>query len=313
MKPNGIALVTALLVVAIASLAATALMSSTQISLHRTAALQSSEQAWWVARGVESWVLGILKKDAEDSQYDGFDEAWAQPVDYLPVDQGFVRGGIADLQGRFNLNDLAPASAGTAPPQQSPSRAQFKRLLQNVPELQASPDDLIAAIIDWMDPDQSPSFPGGAEDSAYMSLDPPYRAANRQFTVPSELLAIHGLTPKIYETLAPLVTALPATGQPINVNTAPEMVLRALGVSDEGKLRQFLERRKDKPAKTKGEFEAEYTGMFEAGTNYGVASSWFQIHGEVVVGSSRVGLYSLIYRDGSNAAPVVLAHSADAD
>jgi general secretion pathway protein K len=144
-----------------------------------------------------------------------------------------------------------------------------------------------------------------------MSLNPPYRAADRQFTVPSELLAVQGMTPKLYAMLEPLVTALPATGLKININTAPEMVLRSISAQvDDTKLRQFLDSRKDKPSTN----PQDPTVRDIFGTDavpYGVTSKFFQIQGEVVVGSSRVGLYSLIYRDKGN--QIVLAHSADAE
>ena len=205
---RGIALITALLVVAIATLAATALLSSTNIAIHRAAALRDSEQGWWVARGVESWVLGILDKDRKESKYDALGEDWAQPVDYLPVDQGYVRGSVVDLQSRFNLNNLV-LGGKTQTPAADAYRKQFERLLASLPAETQVPPGLIGAIIDWADADQTAGFPTGAEDSAYLSLNPPYRTADRPFTVVSELLAVQGMTPQIYDALRPWVCALP--------------------------------------------------------------------------------------------------------
>jgi general secretion pathway protein K len=302
----GVALITVMLVVAIATLAATALLSSASISIHRTTALRDSEQGWWVARGVEAWVLGILQKDAEDNDYDGFDEPWALPVDYLPVDYGYVRGSIVDLQSRFNLNNLGRT-------QEPDYAAQFARLLNTLPGDRTPPAGLGAAIQDWIDADQNPGFPAGAEDSVYLNLDPPYRAANRPFTVVSELLAVQGMTPELYALLRPLVTALPEITR-INVNTAPAEVLRALSATvDENKLAQFIERRKDKPVQSVQEFVAEgILGPDAKATHLAVGTSYFQIQGEVFVGSGRVALYSLIHRPDPGT-PTVLAHSADAD
>jgi general secretion pathway protein K len=300
---RGIALVTALLVVAIASLAATALLSSASLSIHRTAVLRDTEQAWWVARGVESWVLGILDKDAKESDYDGLDEDWSKPVDYLPVDQGFVRGGMVDLQGRFNLNNLAGRN-----PQLY--EEQLRRLLAAQPDTDVPPG-LVGAIRDWIDADQNPAFPSGAEDSAYLGLAPAYRAANRPFTVVSELLAVQGMTPALYAALVPLVAALPESDTPVNVNTAPEAVLRALSASiDEIKLRQFIERRAEQPAKAVTEVQDIFGA--DARDQLAVATRYFQIRGEVFVGSSRVALYSLIHRPKPGT-PTLLAHSADAE
>lgn len=304
---RGIALVTVLLVVAIATLAATALLSASSIAIHRTAALRDSEQGWWVARGVEAWVLGILEKDAKDHDYDGLDEAWAQPVDHLPVDEGYLRGYIVDLQGRFNLNDLSP---------DTPTRdyeKQFDQLLAAALPKSQPPQGLVAAIQDWIDLDELPS-PGGAEDSAYAALDPPYRAANRPFTVVSELLAVQGMTPEIYGGLKDLVCALPETRKPINVNTAPVPVLIALG-ADPMKITQWDSKRKDEPVTDPpglNKFIQDYMGPGTKQTDLTFKSEYFQIQGEVFVGSSRVALYSLIHRPSAGA-PTVLAHSADAE
>lgn len=312
-RARGVALVTALLVVALAAIAATALMSSARLSIHRTAAVRDSEQGWWVARGVEAWVVGILQTDGKESRFDALNEPWAMPVDNLPVEQGFVRGGVVDLQGRFNLNNLDPRIAGEA------YVAQFRRLLRSLPDVDL-PQGLDSAIRDWIDEDQNPGSMNGAEDVEYLNLTPPYRAANRPFTVASELLAVRGMTAEVYERLRPLVTALPppATGAAatrVNVNTAPLEVLRALSeTTNEAKLAEFDRRRRDDPVEDAAELAALIAeGIWGAEVNAGVIdyrSQFFQIQGEVFVGSSRVALYSLIHRP-DNGKPVVLAHSAE--
>jgi general secretion pathway protein K len=312
---RGVALITSLLVVAIAALAATALLSSTSLAIHRTAALRDSEQAWWVARGVDAWILGIFATDAQESRHDSLDEVWAQPVDYLPVEQGFVRGRVEDLNGRFNLNNLNPKL-----PQVETYRAQFRNLLRNLPEVD-EPLGLDDAIQDWIDDNQNPGSMNGAEDGEYLNLAPPYRAADRPFTVVSELRAIRGMTPQVYDKLAPLVTALPAKAgapaTPVNVNTAPIEVLRALSAAtDETKLSEFDQRRREDPVKdAAGIQKLVESGIWGADVKKELLtwkSGFFQIQGEIFVGSSRVALYSLIHRPDSGPA-VVLAHSAEAE
>jgi type II secretory pathway component PulK len=86
-RQRGIALVTAILVMALAVIAATAIMTSSNIAVHRAANLQDSERAWWYADGVEGWVKSVLERDLEDNQIDSLKDIWAKPVDYLPVDQ----------------------------------------------------------------------------------------------------------------------------------------------------------------------------------------------------------------------------------
>lgn len=308
-RHRGIALITALLVVAIATLAATALLGSSSLSIHRTAALRDSEQGWWVARGVESWILGILEKDLQENRYDGLGEAWALPVDYLPVDQGFVRGQVIDLHRCFNLNNLVLGEKGKAPAAEQ-YRKQLERLLKD--QVQAPPG-LAGAIVDWADADQQPTFPEGAEDNVYLQLNPPYRTADRPFTVVSELLAVRGMTPELYAKLRPLVCAVPELTK-INVNTADPAVLLALSdtaQAPDGKFDAFIARRKEQPAQSVADFSRD-GGLPGIEPYITVSSQYFQIQGEVFVGSSRVALYSLIRRPETGA-PLVLAHSADAE
>ena len=96
------------------------------------------------------------------------------------------------------------------------------------------------------------------------------------------------------------------------MNTADEAVLRARSAAppDEGKFQQFLQRRRDEPAQSKEDFVRDGGLAGDAAPYVGVASKYFQIQGEVFVGSSRVALYSLIHRPDAGT-PTVLAHSAD--
>src|SRR3546814_13490993 len=89
----------------LAAIAAAAILSSANLAIHRTQNLQESELAWWYVDGVESWVKTILLRDAEINKYDSLGDIWAMPVDFLPVDEGGLRGGVTDLQGRYNLNN----------------------------------------------------------------------------------------------------------------------------------------------------------------------------------------------------------------
>lgn len=313
-RSAGVALITALLVVALATLAATALLSSANLSIQRTGALQDSEQAWWVARGVNAWVVGILDADRKESGYDGLDEAWSQPVDYLPVgDTGVLRGRIEDLRGRLNLNGLTA--------KQPRKLDQFRRLLQSLPD-QEPPPGLVDAIQDWIDADTTPLSMNGAEDADYLGLTPPYRAANRPFATVSELRAVRGVAPKLYDALQPLVAALPESADParasrVNVNTAPEAVLRALGEVDEARLRVFLERRVQEPVRDQAGLDTllrdgPWVASGEVKDHVTWKSDYFLVRGEVFVGSSRVALYSLIHRP-DNGPPVVVSHSVEAD
>jgi len=302
-----------MLVVALASIAAAAVVVSANQAIRRAGTLIDGERAWWYAQGLESWVLRILAQDAKDNgNVDGLGEDWAKPVDYLPVEQGAVRGRIEDLQGRFNLNNL-----GTVQPQKY--QQQFVRLFQNIQGLDAAQAQLLAlAIKDWIDADQIPSGAGGAEDPDYQGLPQPYRAANQPMRSPSELLAIKGMTAEIYGLLAPHICTLPiGTARAptrINVNTASLPVLLSLSATiDRSKLDTFLTERKDSPAKTVQELQTK--GVLPADVTpemVDVRSQYFLMAAEAFIGSGRAALYSVIQRAGSGE-PLVIARSLDTE
>ncbi|MGQ0530231.1 MAG: type II secretion system minor pseudopilin GspK [Panacagrimonas sp.] len=335
-RQRGVALITAVLVVSIAVIAATAVLDAGHFAIQRTATLQDSEKAWAYAAGAEDWVRTILERDADDNQHDSLDEIWAQPQN-LPVENGGISGRIIDLQGRYNLNNLGLASAD-APAAGSPrgagtqtefqQQAQlFARLIENIeggPSLIPDPLALAQAIRDWIDEDQMPTG-NGREDSDYLLLDPPHRAANRPMHSITELRSVLQVmfdpdsddARKAYQLLLPHVTALPVQGvTPININTATPELLLALSAQQSGnqKLREFVELREEQPLTQRGGISTEL-GLAGNDANpnlLDVSSRLFQLQTQVLVGNGRVALYSLIFRP-ARGAPRVLLRSTDSD
>jgi general secretion pathway protein K len=218
-KHQGVALITAMLISALASIVAYNLAWDNALDVRRTMVLLNHDQAVQVALGAESWVIGILHQDLEDSQTDHLGEIWATELPGLPIDGGELFGSIEDLQGRFNINNLIDQNGDV----DGESLERFRRLLVAL-EL----DPRFAGIAaDWLDADQDAEFPDGAEDSIYTGMNPPYRSANQALTSISELAALEGMNKATFDTLAPHITALPGRTD-INVNTATPAVLRSL-------------------------------------------------------------------------------------
>lgn len=303
---RGVALITAMLVVALASIAAAAILTSANVAIHRSTNLIQSEKGWWYVSGVEAWIKTILQRDAEDNSTDSLQDAWAKPVDYLPVDEGYIRGTITDLHGRFNLNNL-----GIADPQQyTRYREQFERLLQNIEGADPFQARAIAdAVRDWVDADSEPTGFNGGEDAEYLGFNPPYRVANQPMQSVSELLAVKGMTRELYARLLPHVAALPETNTPVNINTATEPVLRSLVKQATPELEKFLRERADTPSE---DVSAQQTAFGPETPPISVNSRYFMLRTEAFIGSGRTALYSFYLRP-QGGAPIVLGRSTDTE
>ena len=218
-KNRGVALITAMLITALATMVAANLAWDNALDVRRTMVLLNRDQAIQVALGAESWVIGILHQDLEDSDTDHLAEIWAMELPGLPIEGGEVFGAVQDLQGRFNVNNLVDDNGSI----DEVSVKQFQRLL-----LALGLDQRFAGIAaDWIDNDIDASFPDGAEDSIYTGMLPPYRAANQTLSSVSELAALDGMDRLTFNALEPHITALPGRTN-VNVNTATPAVLQSL-------------------------------------------------------------------------------------
>lgn len=305
-RQRGVALLTALLIVALVTIIGAGMLSHMNLAAHRSGNLWLSEQAWWYAVGVENWAGQILARDARDNEIDSLDQAWAQPVDYLPIEGGGIQGRLLDLQGRINLNNLAGADAEAA-------MARLQRLIETATEADVIVARRIAqGVRDWIDQDINPTLPDGAEDNYYLGLSPAYRTGNQPMASPSELRAVREVTGPMYDVLEPHIAALPA-GTAINVNTATAPVLASLHEGlDLAAAQALVERREEEPWDSVQAFlqESELAGLDLDAQGLSVASSYFLATGRVTVGRAQLSFHSVLHRSGQDRVRV-LRHSRD--
>jgi general secretion pathway protein K len=296
-RQRGVALVTALLVVSLATVAAVAMATRFQVDMRRTGNLLNGEQAYAYAMAAESWAYVILRRDLADNQHDSLDEDWSTALPPIPVEGGFVNGRIEDLQGRFNVNNLVDDEGGVDAIQLD----YYKRLLE-ILDLEPA---LAPALQDWIDADIIATFPDGAEDNEYLLADLPYRAGNRSLADISELRLIKGYTPEVLAVLVPHITALPDTTA-ININTATPLVLQALHAElDESDIEQLITDRDVEPFTDKKAFLAHNAlAGLELVVDVDIKSDWFNVQTDVSVGRGQARLESRIVR-GENTLQVV--------
>ncbi|MET0532705.1 MAG: type II secretion system minor pseudopilin GspK [Steroidobacter sp.] len=314
-RQRGVALITAVLIVALATILAVDVGFKGYLDQRRTANTFALDQSFEVALGGEAWAADVLRQDKIQSpKQDDFTEAWATPIPPIPLEDidGEFEGQLEDLQGRFNLNDLVTYDGAGMGVANKPAVERLARLLE-VLELEPK---WATFITDWIDGDNNAGFPDGAEDQVYTSLSPPYRTANMPITRTSELLALPEFGLERYRKLEPFITALPA-GTPINLCTASPELLDAIV---EGRREFTLARETMKQTRqqrcfpNKEEFEQglspqqkEELGqekVIDETSDYFLATIW------VTLGTHRFTLYSLLYRtDGTNQVrPILRSH-----
>jgi general secretion pathway protein K len=297
-RQRGVALITAIVLVAIATVLAVHIGTRAALDLRRTAGLAALDQGWHVALGAEAWAAEILGEDVEnDPGIDHLAEAWAQPLPGLPIDGGEVRGALEDMQGRFNLNNLVTPDRIANPK----AIELFGRLLVQV----GAQPRWATIMADWLDMDTMPD-PEGAEDGTYLSQNPPYRAANAVVTTTTEMLALPGMTREEFERIRPYVAALPV-GTRINLCTAKAPVLAALieGGTNFGDAEQLATNRKDGCFPTREDLQTDpsWNAIKDIVDQ---KSDWFRAVTAVRIGTSEFTLYSLIERNGPTAIRTVL-------
>ncbi len=306
---QGVALITAMLIVALASIAAVAVVSRQQFDIRRSANLMNGEQSYQFALGVETWAAQLLTRDRKLNATDTLKEDWAKQLPPLSVEGGQVAGHIEDLQARFNLNNVVDTTTGKA------ATATVKPLQRLLDALDIPPD-LAWAVADWIDTDLNANINGGAEDDVYTRLQPPYRTANTQMVSSSELLLINGFKPEYYVKLVPYVCALPEHTK-INVNTASAPVLVSLvdGLSLSA-AQAIVDARKDKPFDDVAAFTTALKttgGMTQDALNsldvsaIDVGSSYFLVTADTLFGKGRTRLFSELHRANGQTSVILRA------
>jgi general secretion pathway protein K len=316
-RQRGIALLTAVILVALATMLAVAIGFSTAMTARRTASSFTVEQGLQFAAAAEAIAAYALREDLNPtvgtprpaSQQDHPAERWAQafPPAELAADV-IVEAKLDDESGKFNLNSLINDEGKI----DDESFEVFTQLLQFV-----DPDPRWAPLVaDWIDSDPMANTNGG-EDDLYTRQTPAHRAANLWITSPAELMVIPGFGRELYEKLLPHVTALPPQARQINVCFAsPELLDAIESVYAKSQIRtwtptqarkQLISDRASRCTPTIGILQASGgqrppRPLLDAKlTNQ---STFFKLRTWVSIGTTRFALYSLIERTGSNASEV---------
>ena len=267
-KQNGLALVTVLLIVGMITTLQVFMIEQQHLLIRQAGNQGATERSYQYALGANAWAMQVLIDD-ENPVIDFNGERWykfgredevisadgeqagetppAEPADddededVSVVDFG-IEGldfRIDDLQGRFNLNNLA----NKEPTALRANKTIFMNLLEL---LQVSTFDdrerLYGSLLDWIDENDLISA-NGYESGDYQIAQTPYYASDQMLTSIGELRFVEGFTEEVIRKLKPYVTVLPINDARINLNTASAEVVASLSsvpVSDIGSVAGFL-------------------------------------------------------------------------
>lgn len=309
MKPGerGAALLTVLMLVAVmAALSASALERlrlSTRLAANAGAIDQARAFAVAAERIAVTRVTDLVEADPARLPAD----AWNGRVSRLPVPGGVTTARVSDGANCFNLNSVVSGQPGMP---NAPLLARLTGIIQFEGLMRAlgiGTDEarrVAMSLADWVDSDDVP-LAGGAEDAAYTRLSPAYRTGNTFLADPSELRAIAGVTPELYERLRPWICALPTSDlSPINVNslTPDQAPLIAMLFPDEAPanaIRALLAARPTGGWESTSAFwnAASRAGLIagaEAQNQVQMRTRWFALDIQVELGVGRVDEEALI-------------------
>ena len=292
---SGAAVILAMLLAALAAAIAATVFADQQRWSRTVENRRDQVQAQALAMAGVQWARQILYDDAKRSTLDYLGEPWALTLPPIPLENGEIRGAIADAQARLNINALGA-------PGPTPERARIERLFAQ----RGGPVAAIAAIADWIDAD-SATQPNGAEDAQYAALPAPGLAANAPLLRVAELAEVAGVAAPMLGRVAPFLSALPM-GTPTNVNTAPPEVLAAIvsNLSSDA-LAALLARRAQRPFSTIPDFRSSLPQgtTFAGEESLAVKSDNFYVTIEAREGRTLARARALLHRSAGEWPKVV--------
>ena len=218
---TGSALITALFIMTLIAIAATAMTMRLQLDIYRTRLTLTTDKLHYAAQYVTFWAINELhqkKKLFTASDLNGKVAQFPKQLNtvYPPFK---LSGALYDLQSRFNLNNLTNPQYFLT----------LLRLLDNpkIPLNKKEKRQLITTINQWISPYQ----PGHDKEDLlahYLNQKPPYLPAHQLLYSVSELRLQSGVNASLYTILSPNLIALPEQ-TPLNINTMPPQLLHILG------------------------------------------------------------------------------------
>ncbi|HJT40631.1 MAG TPA: type II secretion system minor pseudopilin GspK [Sphingobium sp.] len=302
---QGAALLTVLLLVAVMAVVASTALERLALATRMTGNGGAVDQARAFAdAGAEVARLKIGDLIAANPGKITLAGNWMGTPQSIPVPGGVATARVTDAGNCFNLNSVVAGETEADLKVRPVGVSQFQALLQALGVDARQSQVAAASLADWIDTDGVPQ-PGGAEDETYAQAARPYRTANRFMVDASELRAVAGVSPAIYDLARPWVCALPTADlSPININTllpdqAPLFAMLLQGQVSVAQARQLLAQRPAEGYGSTVQFWAPLasngiTPLEEAGQQVKLTTGFFGVEVSVDVGGTQVVERALI-------------------
>ncbi|UTH72283.1 type II secretion system minor pseudopilin GspK [Chromobacterium sp. IIBBL 290-4] len=283
---SGMAVIMALLIVALATTAASLVLWQQGLWWHQLENDKSRAQLRLVADAGLGWAMEILRfnNGPAGNGVVALSQLWAQPLPQTEAQGVKVSGSLSDLQGRFNINSLVVNGQTNAD-----QLTFYKRLLTNLQLPSKLSDPVVKALRGGKGEDEKPV--GGDAAAAPASSHPLLRVEMLRW--------LPGYTPEVMEKLLPHIAALPSTVNQINVNTATDKVLKTMlpGAGD-GNLLVMLKQRQSNYFKDAADFKARLPAPGTVAYPDGgivTASNYFQLDSKSSYGKAKLAMRAMIY------------------
>ena len=291
---RGVAIITALLLTALAITIVASLFWQQQIQIRAVENQRLQMQKQWILRGAVDWATLILREDGKYSAIDDLTEPWAVPLadtsldqyvqkeeDHALAQEAILSGAIQDAQSRLNLTGLA--TAGKINEQQV---LIFERLLSVL-----NIDTTLARLAANQIASTQPNDSGATSRVRYLG-----------FQQVQDLFTVAGFTPAIVKRLEDYVIFLPRATA-INANTAPQAVLSAalapLSLAD---TQALIAKRTQSSFHNLNELIAQLSGSQTTINPQAItlSTNYFLVNGRISLRQNAMQIQALVERSGLN-------------
>lgn len=280
-RQNGVAVVTAMLVAALAAMLAVHALWFGGLELRRLENRQSLAQARQLVLTGIDWGRSVLADDLNRSRYDHPAEIWAHAIENYPVDgmeEAHVSGQVEEQQGRFDLNRLI--RSGRLDPRE---QERLRRLM----------------VVRGINPARADTLAQWLENLAGLKAEGKTSTSPIRLLTDVEELGASDLTDGELARLKPWVCALPQAA-PVNLNFLPtDLLARWQSTPDEDLAARMEAARNAAPFRDLADFRNRARAGGEwSDQEWAASSRYFLLDAAASVGRAHVSGRALVERKG---------------